>query len=181
MVKVSYRDITDALLHFIAAIGAFSFLILAPLGLFALVLIFIFIELPLGIKDEARLVNHFENNQDALELVVEEVFNTDLRRAQRASYSVFGGSPRRPDNRQYEPLFRAMRRAKVQEVWVNRGVQPNVTLVMGIKSDLLAPDRQYFGYSWSRDLENVMNGPDARKGQETQLAPNWSLYWLFEE
>ena len=173
--KPHHKNAADTLLKVIVSIGTAFFLILALLvGFLAL----IFVEFPLDIKDEVHLINHFDYNQEALELVVDEALNTDLKRARRASYNIFGGSPRRPDDRKYEPLFRAMRRAKVQEVWIqaDKDNESKIILVMGTERHVI--DMRYFGYTWSPNAETPETKSDIHK--EMQLAPGWSLFSFYE-
>ena len=99
--------------------------------------VLIFVEWPFGIKDEARLEKHFQRNQPALEAVVEEALNADIRVARRGSRTVYSRTPQYPEGEQYEPFFRAMRRAKVLKVEVSDEAQPDVTLVTGTISHMI--------------------------------------------
>ena len=135
--------------------------------------VLIFVEWPFGIIDEARLEKHFQRNQPALEAVVEEALNADIRVARRGSRTVYSRTPQYPEGEQYEPLFRVMRRAKVLKVKVSDEAQPDVTLITGTISHMI--DWEDFGYFWTPDAA-TKEGVNLEGEHKTRLIPHWFLY-----
>ena len=133
----------------------------------------IFVEWPFGITDEARLEKHFQRNQLALEAVVEEALAADTPYAYRGSRTLYSKTPRYPESEQYDPLFQAMRRAKVLKIQVSDDVQPDVTLITGTISRMI--DWEDFGYFWTPDAA-TKEGINLEGEHKTHLIPHWFLY-----
>ena len=125
-----------------------------------------------GMTDEARLAEHFQQNQAALEQVIKEALAVDVDYVSlppRGYQPLEGGA--------YRPLFNTMRHTKVLKVHADEDTH-SVELTMGETQAML--DKTDFGYLWSPHSNDAVTALSFREQLDSQMiqqiAPQWFLY-----
>ncbi len=169
-------QLTKLLLNLALALGSLA-LALALFFFFQLsVLMLIFTDFPVGIRDEAQLERHFQSHRGRLEAVVTEALAANVTSARRGYWDWFGRHEASPSGESYTALYRAMRRAKIQQVQAGRESIVLTTDNIGFWDD------GFIGYAWTPAKPLAADDEDGYNlgfDKEIRLTSDWSIiYWL---